>query len=199
MVEPKPVLILYATREGQAQRIAEFLDARLRERGLVGDVSNVRRLPTGFSLKAYSSAILAASVHSGKHEQEMVNFVRKYRQDLQQLPTAFLSVSLSQAGVQDPAAPKERRLQAAADVKTMIGSFLTKTHWRPTRVVAVAGALMYLKYSFFLRWIMKGIARGAGASTDTSHNHDFTDWSALDNVIGEFVADEMLGKGALAS
>jgi len=195
----RPVLILYATREGQTQRIAEFLAARLREKGLVGEVFDVRGLPTGFSLSPYSSAILAASVHLGKHEREMVNFVKKYRQDLQQLPTAFLSVSLSQAGVQDPAAPEERRLQAAADVKTMINSFLTETHWRPTRVLAVAGALMYLKYDFFLRLIMKGIARRAGASTDISRNHEFTDWSALDDVISEFVADEMHCQGVVAS
>jgi menaquinone-dependent protoporphyrinogen oxidase len=195
----EPVLIIYATREGQTQRIAEFLSVQLRRRGLQGDVINVCRLPEDFCLNGYSSAILAASVHYGEHEREMVKFVKNYRQDLQQLPTAFLSVSLSQAGAQDSAAPEERRRQAAADVKSMIDSFLTETHWHPTRVIAVAGSLMYLKYDFFLRLMMKKVAREAGASTDTSRNHEFTNWSALDEVIGEFVADEMLYQGALAS
>lgn len=195
----KPILILYATREGQTQRIAEFLSVQLRRKGLRGDIINVRRLPPDFSLNDYSSTIVAASVHYGEHEPEMVKFVKNYRQDLQQLPTAFLSVSLSQAGAQDPGASEEQRRQAAADVKTMINSFLTETRWHPGRVLAVAGALMYLKCDFFLRFIMKRIARQAGASTDTSCNHEFTDWSSLDEVLGEFVADEMLCQGALAA
>jgi menaquinone-dependent protoporphyrinogen oxidase len=34
---------------------------------------------------------------------------------------------------------------------------------------------------------MKRIARKSGGSTDTSRDHDYTDWAALDLFVQEFV------------
>lgn len=185
----KPFLVLYATQEGQTKRIADHVGARLRENGLSCDVINIKQLPADFSLKNYGPVILAASVHIGKHQREMARFVRQNRQNLDQVRTAFLSVSLSQAGAQDSNAPWERRQQAAADVNRMVTGFLAKTHWQPWRAEPVAGALMYSKYNPFMRFIMKRIAQRAGASTDTSHDYEFTDWAALDRFLNDFVAD----------
>jgi menaquinone-dependent protoporphyrinogen oxidase len=185
----KPILVLYATREGQTQRIAEHIDGRLRASGIPCELINVKYVPAGFSLIRYRSAILAASVHVGKHQREMVNFVRKNRQNLEDMRTALVSVSLSQAGVQDPNSPPDQRLQAAADVEKLINVFILKTQWKPTHVKSVAGALMYSKYNFFVRFIMKQIAGRAGASTDTSRDHEFTDWVAVDRFVSEFIGD----------
>lgn len=192
----KPLLVLYASQEGQTQRIADQLGIRLRENGLSCEVINVKYPPADFSLKNYGSAILAASVHAGKHQREMVHFVLKNKQRLEQMRTAFLSVSLSQAGVQDRNATSERRQRAAADVNSMINRFLAKTQWHPTRAEPVAGALTYSKYNPFIRFIMKRIARRAGASTDASRDHEFTDWAALDRFLGDFVADMEHGKNS---
>jgi len=46
---------------------------------------------------------------------------------------------------------------------------------------------MYTKYNFLVRLVMKRIAREAGASTDTAHDHVYTDWAALD-----ILADELM-------
>lgn len=195
----KPILVLYATREGQTRRIAEQVAANLTEKGLSVDLIDAHDIQARISLSAYSAAILAASVHVGKHESEMVRFVRRNRAQLQQLPTAFFSISLSQAGAQDTAAPAERRQKAAADVNRMIQAFVRKTQWQPTRVTAVAGALMYSKYGFFVRFIMKQIARHAGASTDTSRDHEFTDWASLTHAVSDFVAGEVCHQGVRVS
>ncbi len=40
----------------------------------------------------------------------------------------------------------------------------------------IAGALKYTQYNWFIRWVMKGIARKEGGSTDTSRDHEYTDW-----------------------
>ena len=45
----------------------------------------------------------------------------------------FLSVSLSEAGAEDAAAPPERRGQAATDVQKMIGAFLSEPDGIRTR------------------------------------------------------------------
>jgi menaquinone-dependent protoporphyrinogen oxidase len=50
-------------------------------------------------------------------------------------------------------------------------------------VLPVAGALVYSKYSFFTKLIMKTISRRAGGPTDTSRDYEFTDWVALDRFV----------------
>jgi menaquinone-dependent protoporphyrinogen oxidase len=126
---------------------------------------------------------VAASVHAGHHEPEMIAFVKRHRQALERLGAAFLSVTLSEAGAEDVRAPRESREQAAADAQRMIEVFEQETGWRPARVLPVAGALAYSQYNFFIRFVMKRIARKAGAPTDASRDYEFTDWSTLDSFI----------------
>jgi menaquinone-dependent protoporphyrinogen oxidase len=183
-----PILMLYATREGQSRRIAEHLAATVRSRGRTAEVADAAHLPDGFSLEAHSAAILIASVHLFRHEPEMVEFVKRHRHQLERLPAVFLSVSLSEAGAEDTQASREERLQAAAEVQGMIDKFLAETGWHPSKILAVAGALMYTKYNFLVRFVIKRIARSHGASTDTSRDHELTDWAALDHLVDELVA-----------
>lgn len=183
----KPVLVIYATREGHTRRIAEHIAATVRSRGHQAAAVDAAHLPEGFSLGSYAAAIVAASVHAGKHENEIVAFVKRHRADLERIPAVFLSVSLSEAGVEDPASSPERRARAAADVQRMIDTFLAETGWHPSKVRAVAGALSYTKYNFLVRFVMKRIAKAQGASTDTSRDHELTDWEALDHIVDEVV------------
>jgi len=183
----KSVLVLYATREGHTRRIAEHLAATIRARGYSSDVLDSAHPPAGFSLVNYSAAIVAASVHQGAHEKEMVAFVKGHREELERIPAVFLSVSLSEAGVEDPTASPERRAQSTADVQKMIDAFLVATGWHPSKVRAVAGGLSYTKYNFLVRFVMKRIAKSQGASTDTSRDHELTDWEALDRIVDEVV------------
>ena len=126
-------------------------------------------------LAGYSAAILAASVHLGRHEREMVAFVKRHREALDRLPSAFLSVSLSAAGTQDPTTSPQKREEATAAVDGMLATFFEETGWHPARTSAVAGALAYTQYGLLIRFVMKRIARAAGVSTDTSQDHVFTD------------------------
>lgn len=185
----KPYLVLYATREGHTARIGQHLADALARRGLPAQLAAAAHLPPGFRVAEYAGAILAASVHVGKHEPEMADFVKHHRLELEAMPTVFLSVSLSEAGAEDSSAPAERRAQAAADAQRMIDDFLEHTGWHPGRVQAVAGALLYTKYNFLLRLVMKRIARQAGGATDTSRDHDYTNWAALDHLVDELVAE----------
>lgn len=190
----KPVLVLYATRQGHAQRIADHLAVGLRKHGLPADVVSAAQIPGEFSLSGYSAAVLIASAHLGHHEREMIDFVRLHLAELDRIPTAFLSVSLSEAGAENPAVPPERRTQATADVNRMIEAFLEETGWCPARVQAVAGALLYSRYNFILRIVMKRIARAAGGDVDTSRDYEYTDWNALDRFTDE-MALAVLSRG----
>jgi menaquinone-dependent protoporphyrinogen IX oxidase len=48
-----------------------------------------------------AGAFVAASVHTGKHESEMVAFIERHRGEVDALPTSFLSVSLTAAAAED--------------------------------------------------------------------------------------------------
>jgi menaquinone-dependent protoporphyrinogen oxidase len=121
----------------------------------------------------------------------MIAFVRTHRAELVRTSAAFVSVTLSQAGVQDAHATPEKRRQAARDVKQMIDTFVRETGWQPAHVMPVAGALMYRQYNVLIRFVMKRIARKAGAPTDASRDYEFTDWIALD----QFVERSMVSRG----
>ncbi|HME08669.1 MAG TPA: flavodoxin domain-containing protein [Bryobacteraceae bacterium] len=183
----KPVLVLYATRQGHTRHVAEYVAKAVQARGVPADVVDSAHIPSGFALGAHSAAILVASVHLGRHEPEMTRFVKLHLAELESIPAAFLSVSLSEAGAEDVSAPSERREQAASDVKRMIDTFLSETGWHPARIKAVAGALLYTKYNFLLRLVMKRIARQAGGAIDTSNDREYTDWTALDQFVDELV------------
>jgi menaquinone-dependent protoporphyrinogen oxidase len=119
----------------------------------------------------------------------MVKF-EKHRTELEQAPTAFLSVTLSEAGAEMSGKTPEERARFSADARKVIDKFFEATGWRPERVKPVAGALIYSKYNPLLKFMMKRIAKKAGASTDTSRDYEYTDWIGLDRFADE-LADEL--------
>lgn len=179
------IVVLFATREGHTHRIADHVATTLRARQAEVDVFDVKTLRSPIDWNTYSAACVAASVHAGHHEPEMIAFVRQHREALERLSAGFLSVTLSEAGAEDHTRPFDKRQQAAADARRMVEVFIEETGWHPAKALCVAGALTYSRYNFFIRWIMKGIARKAGAPTDTSRDYEFTDWPAVDEFVGE--------------
>jgi len=178
------VAIFFATREGHTRSIAARIAADLELRGAEVDVYNVRTAgPIDWS--SYSAACVAASVHGGAHEREMIAFVRTHRHELERLAAAFVSVSLSEAGAEDAHRPDDQRRRSAADVQRMIETFIKRTGWTPGRTLAAAGALTYSKYNLLIRFVMKRIARQMGAPIDTSRDYVFTDWRAVDRFAAE--------------
>jgi menaquinone-dependent protoporphyrinogen oxidase len=200
----KPFVVLYATREGQTRRIAEHVAATLRARGKTTDVVDVRNLPDWFDLARYGGAVVAASVHAGKHEQEMVGFVKREREALEKVPAAFLSVSLAEAASEDASAAPALRRRAADEARATVAAFLEETGWHPSRVKAVAGAVLYTQYNLVVRLVMKLISKrtnaersaasgersapGAPAPHDPAHDYEYTDWAALDVFVDELLA-----------
>ena len=190
MTAMKPIGVFYATREGQTQRIAEHVAAHLGVLGLAAQVRDVRLLPATFNLNECAAVILAASVHAGEHESEMVRFVKQHVAQLDHLPAAFLSVTLSEAGAERQDASAQQHARFEADVNKMLDHFFEKTGWHPKQVKPVAGALLYTKYNFIVRFIMKQIAKKVRAGTDTFRDYEYTDWASLNHFIAEF-ADEL--------
>ncbi len=168
---PRPqVLVLHANKHGHTHRIATRLADALAADGV--DVV-VRQTPDGLSCSPadFDGVIVAASVHAGHHQRELVRYAEEHRTSLSDRPSAFLSVSLTAADDHD---------ESRAETRRLIDEFLDETGWIPGTTMAVAGALQYREYDFLTRLTMRLIARKYGDLDDTSHDHDFTDWDALD-------------------
>ena len=185
----KPFAVLYATREGHTRRIAERIEAAIRNRGRSARIRDVREIHEPFDLDRYAGAVVAASVHTGKHEPEIVEFVKRHRDKLEDMKAAFVSVSLSEARAEDKRQSEDDRSKATADVQGVIDKFLAETGWRPKRAQAVAGALLYSKYNFIVRFLLKRVAKKASLATDSSRDYEFTDWEALDRLVDDVLSD----------
>lgn len=177
--------IFYATREGQSERVAQRVATDLRAQHVIVDVIDVRDVKGSIDWPVYHQAFVVASVHAGRHEKEMVAFVKRSKAELTRLQAPFLSLTLSQAGAEMPANSLLQRQTAHEDALRMIYDFVRVTGWQPARVLPVAGALAYSKYNFLMKFIMKRIAHKAGFDGPTSRDYEFTNWPEVDRFVAE--------------
>ncbi|HEX2878048.1 MAG TPA: flavodoxin domain-containing protein [Polyangiaceae bacterium] len=185
----KPLLILYGTREGHTRRIAEHVASTATRSGVPAICRDVETLGGEIDFNSFAAIVLAGSIHAGKYPAKLVKLVRDKRDALERLPTLLLTVCLAQAGIEKVDSPPEKRTAAAQAVQAMVDEFIEKTGFRPTRTQAVAGALPYTQYNFFIRWIMKRIVAKEGGDTDTSRDYVYTDWSALEQLTERFLTE----------
>lgn len=171
------VLIVYGSGEGQTAKVAEFTAEHIRGRGHQVTVLKGKRLPRDFAIDQYGAVIVAASVRKSKYQRYIVRFVKKYYARLDSVPSAFVSVSMAAVRIGDP---------KGSILQQWLGRFINETSWNPAHYASFAGALMYRKYNFITRIVMKKIAQKSGLTTDTSRNHEFTDWDAVGRFADEF-------------
>lgn len=90
------VLVAYASHDGRVQDIAQELAGRLRARGHEVELANARegRPPPP---QDYDAVILGSRVQHRHHSREILDYVREHREALEQIPTAFFSVSMAAA------------------------------------------------------------------------------------------------------
>jgi menaquinone-dependent protoporphyrinogen oxidase len=171
------VPVFFATSEGQTRRIAEHLVAVLRDRGFESqaiDMAGPDALLVDWT--SVRGAILGASLHMGKHQKAADRFVRRFAADLNRVPSAFFSVSLS-------AASKNQKEVDAAE--SLARAFPPARGWTPAKIVSVAGRLAYREYGFFVRVLIKWIAKKEGAPTDTSRDYELTNWQEVEALARE--------------
>lgn len=173
----KRVHIYFHSRYGQTRRIAERLASRLGAKGMVAGLQAVESRNAGrLELPAEGAVVIGAPIYRGAHPAVMVEFARRHRDALKARPNAMFSVSM---------ASSNRDEASEAEARGYVEQFAQHTGWRADRVACFAGAVMYRSYNFVLRWIMKRIMEAHGRTADTSRDHEFTDWDAVDRFAAE--------------
>lgn len=174
------VPVFYATTDGQTQRIAERLARRLRVHGITSAPVDMTTA-AAVDWRDVRGAVIAVPLRMGRHLPEAGEFIKAHRTALTAMPSLFVSVSLSAASTR----PGER--EAARDLAKR---FVVDTGWTPWRLACVAGALAYTRYNVVVRWFMRRIAAKEGGPTDTSRDHELTDWLAVDRLADD-LADQL--------
>lgn len=177
------ILIPYGSSEGHTARIAEYIADVIQDQGHRAYPVDIRRSDAP-QPEGYDAVIVGASVHMGKHESYVQDYVRENLAALQRVPSAFFSVSL---------AAHDETESARKEVARYIEKFVHETGWRPARIGIFAGALLYTRYGFFKRWIMKKIARDKGSQDlDTSRDYVYTEWASVKRFAEEFLEEFVL-------
>jgi len=171
------ILIVYGTTDGHTRKIAQVVAENLRARRCSVDIVDAAGSVWRPSPESYDGVIVAASVHIGDYQRTVARWVRKHAPMLNDLPTAFLSVCL---------AVREKDPKARDEVTRIMDRFLSKCRWRPMITKLVAGALLYTRYGWLKRRMMKRIAEKAGGDTDTTRDYEYTDWTDLRQFATDF-------------
>ena len=179
------VAVVFGTRHGHARAVAQRVSDVLAKQGAEAVLADLGRGEP--QLDGLDAAIVVGSAHTGHYEREVLDFVRRHRPALEAMPNAFLGLSLSQAGVQRKDATPAEHARFVADVDRLFDQFVADAGWRPRVRHDVAGALLYTRYHWPVRLILRRIARLSGGSTDTSRDHDYTDWNELDRFAVRFL------------
>ena len=169
------IYIPFGTTEGQSAKIAEFISDVVHAHGHKAQTADIKQagddIPDWFD-----SVIVGASVHLGKHEDYVRDFVQKNKTTLESLPSALFSVSM--------AAHSD-----IMDAENYVGKFEEETGWRPTQVGLFSGAILYTHYGFIKRLVMKKIASDKGSlDTDTSRDYVYTEWDGVTRFTEDFLA-----------
>jgi menaquinone-dependent protoporphyrinogen oxidase len=177
------ILISYASTEGHTHKVAEKIAALaqdLHHSVFLYDTNSVVDIP---EVEAYDAVVLAGSVHEHEHQEAIVNFATAHSKQLQEKPSALVSVSLSAA---TPGGMGEAQLY--------VDRFASETGWTPAKTFLAGGALNLGDCDYFQRQVLAGLLAKCPAITDDDKTYVFTDWAGLEAFIKEFLGAAGAGR-----
>ena len=161
------ILIVFGSTEGHTEHLARFAGQCL---GAAGHQATVAPAADAPAPEGEDAVIVAASLHAGRYQPAVVDYVRGHAAALSARRSAFLAVSLSAAGHDH---------DDWAGLEQCVARLEEETGWTPAAVHHAAGAFTFSRYNFLTRQLMKHIARKRGLDLDPRRDHDLTDYEAL--------------------
>ncbi|QDT61428.1 Protoporphyrinogen IX dehydrogenase [menaquinone] [Stieleria bergensis] len=152
-------IVIYATCEGQTERIAKRCADVMRRSGVPTDTFNVTRNDVAeLAVESYDAVMLGSSLHYAEHDPRIAWCIREHAKD-------------------------------RAEAEWLADEFLRNERIEPTRRACFAGALRYSKYGWLKKRMMRWIAEKSGSKTETTHDYEYTDWDTVDQFAKDFAAD----------
>ena len=174
----KKIAVFYSTRDGQSERIAQRIAARLCDSGMTTTLHVLTR-NTQPTIEAQSCAIVVVlAVRYGRMLPEAVEFLTVYASREHVPPLALAVVSLV-------ARDKSRR---TPQTNPYLRKTLARYGLRPALATAFGGRLNYPKYKFVDKQIIRLIMAMTGGVTDGHSDIEYTDWAQVDDFAAAIVA-----------
>ncbi len=170
------ILLTYHSYDGQTAKIADRIALRLRSDGAEVDDIDVAHAPPP---ARYDVVVVGDSIRFQRHSRPLLRYLRRHQLALASVPVALFQVSMMSA---------RSDAAHAAQVEQLASQVSAKTEVQPQVIAAFAGALRYTSYGWVTRRIMRSIARREGNATDTTCDHEYTDWSHVDRFAGAVAA-----------
>lgn len=171
------ILIVYASRYGQTEKIASRVADVAEEEGARVRLLEVSAVPRGIVFAMFDTVILAGGIAWGRHPRKLRRFIRRNRDALSQARTVLLSVS-------GTAEFDSGRELAVAYVEKLY----VESGWRAGSFVLFGGGVAFTRYGLFTRWVMRRQQRKNNRPTDTTRDYDYTQWDAVDAFARSLVA-----------
>jgi menaquinone-dependent protoporphyrinogen oxidase len=175
------ILVAYHSYDGQTEKIAHHIGDRLRSPDVVVDVVDV---DDASAPDRYDVVVVGDSIRLGRHSRALVRYLQVHHEVLGQRPVVLFQVSMTSARTDE---------EHVAEAQRLVEQLVTKADLRPRVVATFAGALPYTTYGWFTRRVMRSIARREGNATDTSRDHEYTDWNAVNRFVDEVMALTTMG------
>jgi menaquinone-dependent protoporphyrinogen oxidase len=162
------ILLVFHTSEGQTAKIADRIAATLRNASVDVAVHEVSDAP---GPEGFDGVIVGDSIHAVHHSRPLTRYLRGHRTALDTMPFALFQVSLTSA---NPDA------EHTASAQALVDELMHATGVVPDVVGLFAGALLYTRYGWIKRRVMRAIVRKEGGDTDMSRDYEYTDWDAVE-------------------
>jgi menaquinone-dependent protoporphyrinogen oxidase len=155
----KRVLVTYASKYGSTGGVADAIGKELCSKEVATDVLLIRNVS---DISSYQAVVIGSAIYMGKWMSEAVDFVKKNKDILRQVPVAYFLACMT---LSHPT--EEKRAKVLSYMDPIIKAV---PEVKPVGIGTFAGALDYNNLS----WLNKKILK----SKETPEG-DFRDWNAI--------------------
>lgn len=163
------ILILYSTTDGQTLKICRRLQQTFEQEGHAAALACIDDDPH-VEIAPYDKVVVGARIRYGKHTPQVFEFARLRHAELDAKPNAFFSVNVVARK------PEKNTPQT----NPYLRKFLERSAWRPKLLGVFAGRIVYAKYRFWDRQMIRFIMWLTEGPTDPATDVEFTDWVQVD-------------------
>jgi menaquinone-dependent protoporphyrinogen oxidase len=170
------VLIIFASVEGQTQKVARFVADEVKAAGhavrLVDASDNLAEV----SFDDTDTVILAAPVHERRHPANFELILTASRMELAARRTLMLSISL---GAAFPELMEEAR--------EYLREMKMRTGFLPDAEALIAGAVRPSSYGYYESQVLRHAVLRDQPNDPATQEQEFTDWGQLADVVADFL------------
>jgi menaquinone-dependent protoporphyrinogen oxidase len=169
--------VFYASRDGHTRRIAERIAARLTAAGVSAEPVDAAGPLSRQALAALPYMILIAAIRYGHHLREAEALLDVYTKLDAKPPLALASVNLT----------ARKPEKCTPETNPYLRKWIKRRRLSPDLAIAIAGRLVYPRYSLFDRLAIQFIMTLTGGVTDPTAEVEYTDWNGVDAFADKIV------------